>query len=155
MDKQVCHSFNRESSENLFNLCYGFYIVFVKYIKSFIVSHIIVQMDLPVDRVCIDSPKQDSFKLVDWLQNMINLPLRWLYYFAVDGTICWIWHEECQVHRRCHYNHIRQLGDAKSKWISSLSDKLNRNRVCMSNNRIILSWEQINYWTFTSSRIRE
>jgi len=41
----------------LFNLCYVFYIVFVKRIKWCIVSHIIVQMGLPVVRVCIHSHK--------------------------------------------------------------------------------------------------
>jgi len=41
----------------LFNLCYVFYIVFVKRIEWCIVSHIIVQMDLPMDGVCIYSPK--------------------------------------------------------------------------------------------------
>ena len=39
-----------------------------------------------------------------------------------------------------------------SKRISSLMEKLNRKRVCMSDNRVILG---TNCWTFTSSRIRE
>ena len=42
--------------------------------------------------------------------------------------------------------------DAKPKRISSLMEKLNRKRVCMSDNRVILG---ANYWTFTSSRIRK
>ena len=45
-----------------------------------------------------------------------------------------------------------KLGNAKPKRISSLMEKLNRKRVCMSDNRVILG---ANYWTFTSSRIRE
>ena len=42
--------------------------------------------------------------------------------------------------------------DANPKRISSLMKKLNRKWVCMSDNRVILG---ANYWTFTSSRIRE
>ena len=45
-----------------------------------------------------------------------------------------------------------KLGNAKPKRISSLMEKLNRKRVCMSDNRVILG---ANYWTFTSSRIRK
>jgi len=41
----------------LFNLCYVLYIVFVRRVKWFIVPLIIVQMDLPVDGVCICSKK--------------------------------------------------------------------------------------------------
>ena len=41
----------------LFNLCYMFYIVFVKHIKWCMVPHIIAQMGLPVDGVCINSAK--------------------------------------------------------------------------------------------------
>jgi len=41
----------------LFNLCYVFYFVFVKRIKWCIVRFTIVQMGLPVDGVCIHSPK--------------------------------------------------------------------------------------------------
>ena len=69
---QISHSFNRESSEcdvmfdkfrrqtlavALFNLCYVFYIVFDKRIKWCIVPHIIAEMGLPVDGVCIHSHK--------------------------------------------------------------------------------------------------
>ena len=41
----------------LFNLCYVFYIIFVKHIKWCVVRLIIVQMDLPVDGVCTRSSK--------------------------------------------------------------------------------------------------
>ena len=69
---QICHSFNPKSSEcdvifdkhrrqtlaaALFNLCYVFYIVFVKRVKWCIVQYIIVELDLPVDGVRIHSPK--------------------------------------------------------------------------------------------------
>ena len=42
--------------------------------------------------------------------------------------------------------------DAKPKRINSLMEKLNRKRVCLSDNRVILG---ANYWTFTSSLICE
>jgi len=58
----------------LFNLCHLFYIVFVKRIKYCIVPHSIVQMGLPVDGVCIHSPKTRTY----------------VCYFAVYGTISWI-----------------------------------------------------------------
>jgi len=45
-----------------------------------------------------------------------------------------------------------KLGNAKYKTISSLLEKLNRKRVCMSDNWVILGE---NYWTFTTSRICE
>jgi len=45
-----------------------------------------------------------------------------------------------------------KLANAKPKRISSLMDELNRKRVCMSDNGVILG---ANHWTFTSSRIRE
>ena len=41
----------------LFNVCFVLYIVFGKRIKWFIVTHIIVQMGLPVDGVRIHPPK--------------------------------------------------------------------------------------------------
>ena len=41
----------------LFNPRYVFYIIFIKLIKWCIVPHIIAQMDLPVDEVCIHSSK--------------------------------------------------------------------------------------------------
>jgi len=47
---------------------------------------------------------------------------------------------------------LDKLGDANSKRISGLMEKLNRKWVCMSDNRIILG---ANYWTFTSSHIRQ
>jgi len=42
--------------------------------------------------------------------------------------------------------------DAKPKRIINLMEKLNRKRVCIRDNRIILG---VNYWTFTSSHISE
>jgi len=42
--------------------------------------------------------------------------------------------------------------DAKAKQMSSLMEKLNRKRVWISDNRVILG---PNYWTFTSSHICE
>ena len=47
---------------------------------------------------------------------------------------------------------LGKLGDANSKQISGLMEKLNRKWVCMTDNRKILG---ANYWTFTSSRILE
>ena len=47
---------------------------------------------------------------------------------------------------------FHKLGSAKSKRISSLMKKLNRKRVYMSDNRVIVG---ANYWTFTSSRTLE
>jgi len=84
-------------------VCYKFYIVFVKCIQCYIVPHVIVQMGLPVDGVCIHSPKQDSF---EWLAakqeenaveaNLLQQSLQetlwqvWgmdVHYFIVYGTI--------------------------------------------------------------------
>jgi len=45
-----------------------------------------------------------------------------------------------------------KLGNAKHKQIRSLMEKLNRKRVSMSDNRVIFG---ANYWTITSSWIRE
>ena len=53
--------FHKHRRQNLivafFNLCYVFYIVFVKRIKWCIVRHIVVQMDLAVDELFIHPPK--------------------------------------------------------------------------------------------------
>ena len=64
----------------LFNLCYVFYIVFVKRIKWCIVPHIIVQMDLRVVGVCINSPKTRLVCAIEKKMNRqsaveTNLPL--------------------------------------------------------------------------------
>jgi len=48
----------------LFILCYVCYIVFVKRVKWCIVMLIIVRMDLPVDGVCIHSPKTRLFCVI-------------------------------------------------------------------------------------------
>ena len=56
----------------LFNKCYAFYIVFVKRIKWCFVPHIIVQMDPPVDGVCINSP-QNKTRLCGWMRIMIRV----------------------------------------------------------------------------------
>ena len=145
----------------LFNLCYVFYIVFVKRIKWCIVPHIIVQMDLPVDGVCINSPKTRLVCAIGWGKKLCaveaNLPT---YYFEEHMFVI-----SPSMARSVGYDmkSVRltedaiptifdKLGNAKPKRISSLMEKLNRKRVCMSDNRVILG---ANYWTFTSSRIRE
>ena len=51
----------------LLNMYYVFYIVFVERIKWCIVQHIIVQMGLSVDGVCINSQTTCSH---DWLRNI-------------------------------------------------------------------------------------
>ena len=94
-----------------------FYIVFVKRIKWCIVSHIIVQMDLPVDGVCIHFPKQDSFARLETVE--VNLPQQALQETLRNGCSLFsrLWHDHlemtwrvCQAHRRCHSNHIRRTG---------------------------------------------
>ena len=47
---------------------------------------------------------------------------------------------------------FNKLANAKSNRISSFMEKLNRKWVYVSDNRVIL---EANYWTFTSSPIRE
>jgi len=99
-----------------------FILSLVKGKKWCIMPHIIVQIGLPVDGVCIHSPPTRLICTIGcetWSESAVeaNLPQQSLRktlwatnvrYFAVYGKINWIWHEECQAHRRCHSNHIYQ-----------------------------------------------
>ena len=75
-----------------FNPCYAFYIVSDKRKQWCIVPHIIVQMGLPVDGICTDSPKTRLVCTIGcetWTgcsgSQLVKLPLRGTYvsYFAV------------------------------------------------------------------------
>ena len=124
----------------LFNLCYLFYIVFVKCIKSCIVPHIIVQMDLPVDGVCINSPKTRivcASGCETWTEcngsQLANLPLSPSMARSVGYDMKSVRFTEMAIPTI-----FNKLGNAKPKRISSLMEKLNRKRVWLSDNRVIL-----------------
>jgi len=128
----------------LFNLCYMFYIVFVKHIKWCIVSHIIVQMVLGVDGVCAGCCET-------WTENSGSKLA--IASSAGDTVISPSMARLVGYHTKSAIPTIfDKLCDAKPKRISSLMEKLNRKRICVSDNRVIL---RENYWIFTSSRIRE
>ena len=99
---------------------------------------IIVQMDLPVDGVCIRSPKNKT-RLHDWLQNMNKL--RWKP--ICHNKLCWKYFEErtfviSPSLARPVGNDLNSVmpakdyiptifvkqHDAKLKWISSLMEKI-------------------------------
>ena len=118
-------------------------------------------MGLPVDGVCIHSPKQDSFARLAAKHEQSAVEASLLTYhfeermFVISPSMARSVGYDMKSVRLTEDaipTIFDKLGNAKPKRISSLMEKLNRKRVCMSDNRVILG---ANYWTFTSSRIRE
>ena len=166
---KICHSFPNSECDvifdkhrrqtlavALFNLYYRLDSVLVKCVKWSIVPLILVH-SFP--------PKQDSFA---WLvakheQSTVeaNLSQQALQETILETTFV----ISPSLVRSIGYD-LKSVGlkgnvvptisvkqhDPKPKQISNLMGKLNRKRVCMSNNRVIM-WE--NYWRFTSSHICE
>jgi len=93
----------------LLNLCYVFYIFFVKRIKWCTVLHIIIKWICQWMEYPLTCPKQDWFARLTakYKQNAVeaNLPLREtdVRYFDVYGMINWMWNKEGQAHRRWHH----------------------------------------------------
>jgi hypothetical protein len=94
-------------SRVLYCLCYTY--------KLCIVPHIIVQIGLPVDGVCIHSPKTRFVGAIGcetWtefsgsqLPTTNSMETSWgteVRYFVVYDTISWIWHKECQPNQQFH-----------------------------------------------------
>jgi len=82
-----------------------------------------------------------------------DLPFRGTYvrYFAVYGTIRYDM-KSVMLTEDAIPTIFDKLGYDKPIRFSSFMEKLNRKRVCLSDNRVILGEKS---WTFTSSRIRE
>ena len=145
----------------LFNLCYMFYVVFVKCTKLCIVPHIIAQIDLPKDEVYIYVFISTTTK-----QTRLICAIGWESWTKCHCKFCGTHFEDrmflisrlWQVKLDMAWRESGskkvpfKLGDAKIKRISSLVQKLKKRRVCMSDNRVTL---RANYWTFTGSRIRK
>jgi len=133
----------------LFNLCYMFYIVFLKGIKWGIVPHIIVQMGLPLNGPSL----QNKTRLRDWLRNTKRVQWKPTCHSKLCGRHFGerMFVISLSMARSVGYDmkSVRltevaiptifdTLGNGKSKRISSLMGKQNRKRVCMCYNRVIL-----------------
>jgi len=93
-------------------------------------------MGLPVDGVCIHSPKQDSFARLAAKHEQsaveANLPQQTFLTRSRRYDM-----KNVRVTEDAILSIFDKMGDAKPKRISSLMEKLNRKRIYMSDNRVI------------------
>ena len=128
----------------LFNLCYVFYIVFVKCIKWCIVPDMIMQMDMAVDGVCINFPKTWLICAIcceTWTEcsaSQLNYHFEERM-FVILLAIAWLVGYDMKSVRLTEDaipTIFDKLSNAKPKRMDSLMEKLNRKRVYMNDNRV-------------------